>query len=100
MDLQTMNSTKKRDELAERRSKRQCSTGNQNLDHAIAWYLRVGFEDGWDARDVEVIGLQARILKLEAALEKCKRQRDNYGIIADYEYSPKFANSELDLILE
>ncbi len=55
---------------------------------------------GGDARDVEVIGLQARILKLEAALEKCKRQRDNYGIIADYEYSPKFANSELDLILE
>ncbi len=40
---------KKMDELADKRSKRQCSTGNDYLDKAISWYLKIGFEDGFTA---------------------------------------------------
>ena len=49
--------TKRRDELADKRSKRQCTTGNPDLDKAIAWYLKIGFEDGFDAGVAE---MQAR----------------------------------------
>ena len=33
--------------LAEIRSKRQCATGQSDLDKAISWYLKIGFEDGF-----------------------------------------------------
>jgi hypothetical protein len=39
----------RRDELAILRSKRQCSTGQEDLNKAISFYLKVGFEDGYDA---------------------------------------------------
>ena len=39
----------KRDELAVRRSKRQCSTGNDGFNIAQEFLLKVGFEDGFDA---------------------------------------------------
>ncbi|RTL05202.1 hypothetical protein EKK58_08620 [Candidatus Dependentiae bacterium] len=32
-----------------KRSLRQCSTGQEDLNRAISWYLKVGFEDGFDA---------------------------------------------------
>ncbi len=38
-----------RDELAEKRSMRQCSTGHDDLNRVISWYLRIGFEEGFDA---------------------------------------------------
>jgi hypothetical protein len=37
-----------RDAAAESRGKRQCSTGQADLDKAISWYLEVGFQDGAD----------------------------------------------------
>jgi len=46
--------TKRRDELADKRSKRQCSSGNPDLDRAISWFLKIGFEDGWDACQAEM----------------------------------------------
>lgn len=54
--------TRKRDELADKRSKRQCTTGNQDLDKAIAWYLKIGFEDGFDAGFAE---MQAQVDELK-----------------------------------
>lgn len=55
--------TKRRDELADKRSKHQCTTGNQDLDKAIAWYLKTGFEDGFDAGVAE---MQAQVDELSS----------------------------------
>lgn len=62
--------TKRRYELADRRSKRQCSTGNPDLDRAIAWYLKIGFEDGFDAGVSE---MQAQIDELKQELANVDR---------------------------
>lgn len=37
-----------RDKKAEERSLRQSSTGQDCLDKAISWYLKIGFEDGFN----------------------------------------------------
>jgi FtsZ-binding cell division protein ZapB len=37
---------KARDDAAETRGYRQCSTGQKSLDAAIRWYLEIGFQDG------------------------------------------------------
>lgn len=55
--------TKRRDEMADKRSKSQCTTGNQDLDKAIAWYLKIGFEDGFDAGVAEMQA-QVEFLKM------------------------------------
>lgn len=69
---------KRRDELADKRSKRQCTTGNQDLDKAIAWYLKIGFEDGWDAGVSE---MQAQNDSLKAQVEELKKQLDGCRIV-------------------
>lgn len=81
--------TKRRDELADKRSKRQCTTGNPDLDKAIAWYLKIGFEDGFDAGVAE---MQAQIARLEKAVQYSKNCFYSFG--ADEHLK------ELELILE
>lgn len=74
-----MTDTKRRDEEAEKRSKRQCTTGQPDLDKAISWYLKIGFEDGWDARD------KALSEKVEFDLEAAHEFSKTKAISADNE---------------
>lgn len=55
-----------RDEKAIKRSLRQCTSGNQDLDKAISFYLRVGYEDGWNDCQAEMMEV---IEELREALE-------------------------------
>ena len=96
----------KRDEMAEKRSKRQCSTGNENLDLAISWYLKIGFEDGWDAaksdaeaRETQLVELVRELTKANDILRKalpCDSGIEAYGEQCDY----CFAKDEADELLE
>lgn len=56
-----------RDEGADKRSKRQCTTGQPDLDKAISFYLKVGYVDGF--RDA-IAELMPRVQKLVEALDK------------------------------
>lgn len=42
---------KMRDELAEKRAMKQCSSGCEHTDKVWQKHLRIGFEDGFDAAD-------------------------------------------------
>lgn len=84
--------TRKRDELADKRSKRQCTTGNPDLDKAIAWYLKIGFEDGFDAGVAEMQAQNKAIIadlkemgnnKFDA-IQKLTQERDHHKDRAEH----------------
>lgn len=53
------------EELADKRSKRQCTSGQPDLDKAISWYLKIGFEDGYQAalRESPIVRELVEVLK-------------------------------------
>lgn len=107
--------TKRREDLAEKRSKRQCSSGNPDLDRAISWFLKIGFEDGWDACQKEmqsqtpnalkflrerVVGFQASRNVFRVIDEEIKKYDQSYEPQTGSQKRKQFVTDRNDLIQE
>jgi hypothetical protein len=60
-----------RDEKAQFRASCQCSTGDASLNNAIHRYIKIGFQDGFDAA-IEAIMKDAKIVEIPGMCLGCK----------------------------
>lgn len=72
---------------ATKRSLRQCSTGQDDLNKAISWYLKVGFEDGAHSLLPLVLELSGIISRIQAQSELFNFAKDETRVYKINDYS-------------